>query len=130
MTIASGFRVGDPQDQGPNLILTLTGPSTRPGWSPSLSPSRVRSALFPGPFWGQIPQPFPDSYMRDGAHATMNVRSWGAHGEARAARGGQGTWNQAIFGVTERALVLKTGDLLLPDFLGGPFPHRYKEGQD
>ena len=43
---------------------------------------------------------------------------------------GQGTWNQAIFGVTERALVLKSGDLLLPDFLGGPFPHRYKEGLD
>ena len=54
----------------------------------------------------------------------------GSHGEARAARGGQATWNQAIFGITERALVLKSGDLLLPDFLGGPFPHGYKEGLD
>lgn len=65
-----------------------------------------------------------------GVHATMHVRSWGSHGEARAARRGQGTWNQAIFGVTERVLVLKSGDLLLPDFLGGLFPHRYKEGLD
>lgn len=37
---------------------------------------------------------------------------------------------RAIFGVTERALVLKSGDLLLPDFLGWPVSHQYKEGLD
>ena len=47
------------------------------GWSPSLSPSLGWGQLYFLDHLGQIPQPFWISYMRDGAHATMHVRSWG-----------------------------------------------------
>ena len=89
----------------------------------------MRSALFPGPF-GANPSALLDFLHERWSPCYYACPVMGSHGEARAARGGQATWNQAIFGITERALVLKSGDLLLPDFLGGPFPHGYKEGLD